>query len=43
MLPHPPYSPDLAPSNYALFNNIKNGLHDELSPFKEALQEVVHA
>ena len=27
LLPHPPYSPDLAPSDYHLFLNLKKHLH----------------
>ena len=28
ILPHPPYSPDIAPSDYHLFRSMKNHLHD---------------
>ena len=28
-LPHPPYSPDLAPSDYHLFNPVKEGLRNK--------------
>jgi hypothetical protein len=27
ILPHPPYSPDLAPSDYHLFRSLSNNLH----------------
>lgn len=32
VLPHPPYSPHLAPSDYALFNKIKEPLHRRKFP-----------
>ena len=30
VLPHPPYSPDIAPSDYYLFRSIAHGLADQL-------------
>ena len=29
VLPHPPYSPDIAPSNYYLFRSMAHGLTDQ--------------
>ena len=29
VLPHPPYSPDLAPSDYHLFRSVAHGLEDK--------------
>ena len=29
VLPHPPYSPDIAPSHYYLFRSIQHGLADQ--------------
>lgn len=46
VVPHPPYSPDLAPSDYALFDNMKDALrgkrfdNDEL---QEAVREWVRS
>ena len=28
VLPHPPYSPDIAPFDYYLFRSMAHGLHD---------------
>ncbi|UYV61192.1 hypothetical protein LAZ67_1003769 [Cordylochernes scorpioides] len=36
VLPHPPYSPDIAPSNYYLFQSMQHGLDDQhFSNYKE--------
>ena len=29
VLPHPPYSPDIAPSDYYLFRSMEDGLDDQ--------------
>ena len=38
---HPPYSPDLAPSDYFLFRNVKNFLHGGRFPDDNAVKEAV--
>jgi histone-lysine N-methyltransferase SETMAR len=38
---HPPYSPDLAPSDYHLFTYLKNWLRSQLFSSNEALMEGV--
>jgi len=40
-LPHPPYSPDLAPSNYYLFDFLKNQMRGQHYETSEALQTAV--
>ncbi|CAH1250095.1 SETMAR [Branchiostoma lanceolatum] len=40
LLPHPPYSPDLAPSDFYLFPNLKSHLHGH---HFETDDEVIHA
>ena len=40
-LDHPAYSPELAPSDYFLFRNLKSHLHDARPPDDEALKKAV--
>jgi len=42
VLPHPSYSPDLAPSNYHLFGFVKDQLHGQHYETTEAIQKAVH-
>ena len=42
ILPHPLYSPDLAPSNYHLFGFVKNQMQSYHYETNEALQKAVH-
>jgi len=39
VLPHPPYSPDLAPSDFHLFGPMKDGLRGQHFPSNEASYE----
>ena len=41
VLPHPPYSPDLAPSDYHLFGFVKNQMRGHHYEMNEALQTAV--
>ena len=41
ILPHPPYSPDLAPSDFQLFGLMKNGLHGQHFPSTETVTAAV--
>jgi hypothetical protein len=41
VLPQPPYSPDLAPSDYHLFGFVKNKMQGQHYETKEALQTAV--
>ena len=41
VLPHPPYSPDLAPSDYHLFGFVKNQMRCHHYETNEALQTAV--
>ena len=41
VLPHPPYSPDLAPSDYDLFGFVKNQMRGQHYETNEALQTAV--
>jgi histone-lysine N-methyltransferase SETMAR len=41
VLPHPPYSPDLAPSDYALFNKMKEPFHRRKLPTSDVLERGV--
>ena len=38
ILTHPPYSPDLAPSDYYLFLSLKNSLHGKKFTSKEGIE-----
>ena len=40
MVPHPPYSPDLAPSDYHLFGLLKNHLRGIKFSDDEAVKEI---
>jgi len=41
VLPHPPYSPDMAPSDYHLFGFVKNQMQGQHYETNEALQTAV--
>jgi hypothetical protein len=45
-VPHPPYSPDLAPSDFWLFSHVKSSLvgqtFDELEQLPEAITEFLN-
>jgi hypothetical protein len=41
VLPHPPYSPDLAPSDFHLFGPMKGGLRGKQFPNTDAVIEAV--
>ena len=41
VVPHPPYSPDLAPSDYHLFGPLKNHLRGTKLSDDEAVKEIV--
>jgi len=41
VLPHPPYSPDLAPSDFHLFGPMKDGLRGQHFPSKDAVVQAV--
>jgi histone-lysine N-methyltransferase SETMAR len=40
VLPHPPYSPDLAPSDYHLFGFVKNQIRGQHYEKKEELRQL---
>jgi histone-lysine N-methyltransferase SETMAR len=42
LLPHAPYSPDLAPSEYFLFPNLKKWLGGKRFADNEAVESAVH-
>jgi histone-lysine N-methyltransferase SETMAR len=42
VLPHPPYSPDIAPSDYAPFDKMKEPLIGKTFTDADALQGAVH-
>jgi transposase len=42
MLPHPPYSPDLAPSDFHLFWPLKDALRGRHFRSDEEVKEAVH-
>ena len=41
LLSHPPYSPDLAPSDFYLFNNLKRNLRGQRYETKDELRDAV--
>jgi hypothetical protein len=41
VIPHPPYSPDLAPSDFHLFESMKDGLHGQHFPSYDAVVPTV--
>ncbi|XP_014609810.1 PREDICTED: histone-lysine N-methyltransferase SETMAR-like [Polistes canadensis] len=41
VLPHPPYSPDLAPTNYHLFSSLKNFLNGKTFKSEEQVNQAV--
>jgi histone-lysine N-methyltransferase SETMAR len=41
VVPHPPYSLDLAPSDFHLFELMKDGLHGQHSPSNDAIVRAV--
>jgi hypothetical protein len=41
--PHPPYSPDLAPSDFFLFGHVKHALERDEFPSEEALLTAIHS
>ena len=42
ILPHPPYSPDMAPSDFYLFQNLKSHLHGTQYESNKSVIEVVN-
>jgi histone-lysine N-methyltransferase SETMAR len=42
LLPHPPYSPDLAPSDYHLFGSLKKSLRGRQFGSDEEVKQAVH-
>ena len=40
-LPHPPYSPDLAPSNFWLFPKLTGCRYETIEEMKEAVRKVI--
>jgi hypothetical protein len=42
LVPHPPYSPDIAPSDFFLFDYLKEGLAGTSFPDQETLISEVH-
>jgi histone-lysine N-methyltransferase SETMAR len=41
VLPHPPYSPDIAPSDYHLFRSLQNHLNGQEFPNREAVESEI--
>ena len=43
LVPHPPYSPDLAPSDYSLFGELKKLLRGKMFESSEDLEDTVRS
>ena len=41
-IPHPPYSPDLAPCDFRLFPKLTGCLYETIEEMKEAVTKVFH-
>ena len=41
VLPHPPYSPDIAPSDYYLFRSLQNYLNGQEFKNEETIKEAI--
>lgn len=41
VLPHPPYSPDLAPTDFKLFRSLANALREKSFETKEEIHEFI--
>ena len=42
-VPHPPYSPDLAPCDFWLFSKLRSCRHETIEEMKEAVSKVIDA
>ena len=40
-IPHPPYSPDLAPCDFCLFLKLRGGRYETIEEMKEAVTKVI--
>ena len=41
-VPHPPYSPDLAPCDFCLFPKLRGCRYEKIEEMKEAVTKVIH-
>ena len=41
-IPHPPYSPDLAPCDFWLFPKLRGCRYETIEEMKEAVTKVIH-
>ena len=41
IVPHPPYSPDLAPCDFWLFPNLRGSRYETIEEMKEAVTKVI--
>ena len=42
ILPHPPYNPDIAPSDYHMFGPLKEALHGRRFASEDEVKDAVH-